>query len=135
PPSHGQIAPADVLIGFEARDTVAINDRALVDDHGIIGYAQAEVHVLLSDECGRARRAQSSDQISDARHDDRRKTLARLVKQEDNGIAHERPGNGQHLLLTPRKTATHAVTQRLEQRKNLEDALERPVVLSVRSFL
>ena len=65
--------------------------------------------------------------------DDRRQPLARLVQQQQRRIAHQCARDRQHLLLAARQPPRDPRAQRLQQRKDVVDAPDRPFVLAVRA--
>ena len=71
----------------------------LAYDHNL--KRNAERNTLDLTQLG-ARSALTPEQLADPLHDYRRKSLARLVEQQADGIAHERAGDGEHLLLSAR---------------------------------
>jgi hypothetical protein len=93
------------------------------------------MHVLLGDQHGGAGRAELAQKLADPLHDDRRQPFAGLVQQEQRRIAHQRAGDRQHLLLAAGQPPRYAVAQRLQQREDLIDAPDRPLVLAGRAFL
>jgi hypothetical protein len=60
--------------------------------------------------------------------DDGREPLERLVQQHDLGIAHQRPGDREHLLFAAGELGAAVVAPLLQPRKHLVDALERPAL-------
>ncbi len=93
------------------------------------------MHVLLGDEHRDAGLAQRLQHLADALHDEGGQPFAWLVEKQGDRIAHQRAGDGQHLLLAARQPPCHAVLQRGEQRERLVDPLDRPIVLAVGPFL
>ena len=45
-----EIALANVIVGFEILDCRGVDDLAFVDDGGMAGEAEAEMHVLFRDQ-------------------------------------------------------------------------------------
>ena len=56
-------------------------------------------------------------------------------QQQKRGVAHQRAGDRQHLLLAARQPAGDPVAQRLQQRKDVVDAPDRPLVLAAGPLL
>ena len=74
-------------------------------------------------------RAQALQQLEDLVDDDRRQPERRLVEQEQRGPRHQRPADGEHLLLPARERAPvlpHALAQ---DREEVEHVLVRGVVV------
>jgi hypothetical protein len=53
-----EIALANSVVGFQILDASRVNDLAFVDDGGMAGEAEAEMHVLFRDQNRRTRAAQ-----------------------------------------------------------------------------
>ena len=62
--------------------------------------------------------------VEDLLHDERREAERRLVEEEQARPAHQRAGDGEHLLLAARQGAAALVQALLEARKDRADALE-----------
>jgi hypothetical protein len=62
---------------------------SLVDHKGFLGNPQAEMHVLLGEQDGGATRSRFPLYLGDGGDDDRGQPLARLIQQQDQGIAHQ----------------------------------------------
>ncbi len=69
-----------------------------IDDERLLGDPQAEMHVLLGEQDGGAARSQFPQYLGDGGDDDRGQPFARLVEQQDQGIAHQRARDHQQLL-------------------------------------
>ena len=53
-----EVALTNAVVGFQILDTSGIDDLALVDDGGVAGEAETEMHVLLRDQNRRTGAAQ-----------------------------------------------------------------------------
>src|SRR5215471_810779 len=126
-----KIALANVVVGLQLFDGGCVDDLALVDNRRVARKAKAKMHVLLGDQYGGTGRAELAQKLADPLHDDRRQPFARLIEQEKRRIAHQRAGDRQHLLLAAGQPACNALSQRLQERKDLIDARDRPLVLAV----
>ena len=58
----------------------------------------------------------------------RRQPFERLVQQDDLGVADQRAGDRQHLLLAAGQVGAAAAAPLLEPREHLVDAVERPLI-------
>ncbi len=65
----------------------------------------------------------SRDDRQQTLDDDRRQAEAHLVDEQTPRFRHQRPGDGEHLLLTTREQASEALAQRLQRREQLEGAI------------
>src|SRR5579872_6215633 len=90
---------ADILVGHKACRVLAMHYLAFVDHDSLFGNPQAEMHVLLGEQDGRATRSQFSQDLADCRDHDWREPLARLVEQQDQRITHQRACDHEELLL------------------------------------
>ena len=62
---------ADIVIPGKAGRVLAMHHLALVDDQGLLGDPQAEMHVLLGEQDGGAARAQFAQHLADGGDHDR----------------------------------------------------------------
>ena len=69
---------------------------------------------------------QTRQTLPDFFADERRKTLGRLIENEQSGIGHQRAADGEHLLLAARELVAAIAYPLAEARKDAEDAFKRP---------
>src|SRR6184192_689846 len=105
-PSEPQVGTADGVVGLDLSGAAGEDDLARLQDVGTIGDRQRKGGVLFDDEHGGAELAvelgEAAEQVLD---DQRGQAERRLVEQEQLRPAHQRPGDGEHLLLATRETA------------------------------
>src|SRR5947208_7209341 len=101
-------------------------DAAGVQDHYFVGELEGEPDVLLDEQDRLAFGLQAGDGAADLGDDERREALGGLVHQEHARVAHQRPRDGEHLLLAAGKGARDLLGARLELREQLEDAGQVP---------
>jgi integrase len=83
-------------------------ERHLAELHRVdpIAYLEDVPDLLLDDQDGRPSRAPDvRDLLKDCRHEIRREPQRRLVEHEELWLRNQRPGQGQHLLLSARQPA------------------------------
>ncbi len=81
--------------------------------------------ILFHEEDGHAfLGVQVADHVEDLAHDDRRETERRFVEQQKLWPAHQRAGDGEHLLLAARQGAGPLLQTLLEAREDGADLLE-----------
>ena len=68
------------------------------DDIGAVGVLHGEPGVLFHQQNRHPFGIELADDGEDIPDDQRRQTEARFIQQQQTGAAHERPGNGEHLL-------------------------------------
>ena len=89
-----------------------------------MGEAQRLVGVLLHQQHRQPfRPVQHADGVEDATHDQRCQAERGLVQQQQLRLRHQRPGDGQHLLLAARKRSAALRLAFLEAGKELEGPL------------
>jgi hypothetical protein len=94
------------------------------EDVAAVGDLQRQVHVLLDEQHGGARRiGRGADHGQQPLDDDRRQAEAELVEQQQLGAAQESTGDGQHLLLASGQQAGPAASQVAQGGKVLEGGL------------
>src|SRR5262249_759381 len=125
---HGEIPRAHLIrLGPKPLRIGRVHDAALGHDVQLVGNHLSELDVLFGQQNGDAGIAEQADGAGELADDEWRQALARLVEQEQLGIADEGARNRQHLLLTARKLGP-AMALALSQRgKELQQARERPV--------
>src|ERR1700734_3075577 len=126
-----KIAPADIFVADESGRILAMHHLSLVDDKGLLGDPQAEMHVLLGKQDRGAARSQFPQYLSDGGDHDRGQPLARLVEQQDQWIAHQGPRDHQELLLAAGQPTRLAGPELCEQREGFPNARQGPVSPSV----
>ena len=89
----------DGLVRLAARRAALEDHRARVDDDDVVGEVEGELDVLLDEHDRQALRLEPGDRAADIGDDLRGEPLGRLVHQQHARVAHQRPADGQHLLL------------------------------------
>jgi hypothetical protein len=106
-----------------------VRDVAVIDDVDALRERERRREVLLDQHDrlpGLRKLATRRHQVAD---DDRRKSLERLVEQDDLRIADQRAADREHLLFAARQIGAAAAAALLEAREHLVDAVERPPFL------
>src|SRR5262249_15872039 len=124
--SHGEVGAADLLLVEELAHGALIAHRAVLEDVDPVAEVGHEADALLGEDDGQAGRLQAPKLLLEQLHHERRQPFGGLVEEEDGGVAHERAGDGEHLLLAARQRARALVPALLETREQPEDALPRP---------
>src|SRR5258708_12665653 len=83
-----EIALANVIVGFEILDCRGVDDLAFVDDSGVAGEPEAEMHVLLRDQNRSTRATPFPQQLADPLHDDRCQPLPPLLPHQPPPLSH-----------------------------------------------
>src|SRR5262249_2834702 len=115
-----------LLVLAELGGGARIDDLAVVEHIGAVGDLDGRAHVLLDQQYRDALAARRGDDAEHFLHDQRRKTLARLVEQQDLRIEQQRAGDRQHLLLAAGELAALVRLALREAREELVDARDRP---------
>ena len=97
------------------------NDLARLDDIAIIGDLQREEGVLLDEQHRHALFADFDDRVENLLHEDRSKSHARFVKEQNSRVRHKPAADRQHLLLASRQRAGDLAKTLLEDREHVED--------------
>ncbi len=92
-----------------------------VEKIGIIAAFQRQLHILLDQQDGDARLGEIEDNMEDLLDDLRREAERGFVQHQKLRLGHQRAADGQHLLLTARHAARHAVAALLQDREKLEN--------------
>src|SRR5436190_10267569 len=87
---------------------------ALLENDGAIGDEAGEVQVLLGEQDRHAFLLQGQDHVDHLLDDQRRDAFARLVEEDEVGVAHQRARDRQHLLLAAAHAAAGTVGHRRE---------------------
>src|SRR5690606_7282884 len=98
---HAQVALQDLGIGPKLAGRPLVRDMAVVEDVGTAREREAGGDVLLDQHDGLALLRQLAAGPHQVLDDHRRQSLEGFVEQDDLRIAHQRPGDGEHLLLAP----------------------------------
>jgi len=94
----------------------------LFDDHVALGQLAGDEQVLFHQDDGALGR-EPADGLHHLLDDDRRQSLARLVDKQQAVVGHQRPGDGQHLLLPARQVSAGQLDQSLQVGKETKDEL------------
>ncbi len=89
-----------------------------------MGDAERHRGILLDEEDGGALAVDVADRLEDLLDQDGRQPHARLVEQQQARAGHQRPADGEHLLLAARERARDLGQAFLEAREEGEDPLE-----------
>src|SRR5438034_444921 len=112
----------DVLI-LEGSGWSALEDNlAPVDGVEPVGHAGGGYEVRLGDQQRDPHGLDPLGRLDEAADDHGRQAFERLVEQEDGGTERQRPGDGNHLLLTAREEETAPPGEVAHLREELEDA-------------
>ena len=121
-----QIALPDLVGLRELLGAALERDPSHLEHVGAVRDLQRAGHVLLDqDQCG-ALPVDLPQGLADPRHELRREAERRLVEQQQLRLAHERPPDGQHLLLAPRQQRAALGAPLLQAREQLVDARAGP---------
>ncbi len=93
---------------------------------------QGERHVLLDEEDGHALPVEDADDVADLRDHAGHQPLGGFVEENDLGLQHHGPRDGQHLLLAAGEGPARLIAALAQAREALEDTLEQRA-LSARS--
>ena len=95
------------MVGFGARSLV--HDLAPLQDHGPVGVAEGR-RALLDEDDGHALGVDLVDHLEDRLGDGRGQPERGFVDEQQPGAGHQRPADGQHLLLPARRACRPAAT-------------------------
>src|SRR6266705_3208143 len=114
-------------IGKEIRAGAAVGDAAAVQHERALRDCECDFRVLL-DQHDRKRilADQALQGLEQDLDDDGSEPLERLVHEEQRRVAHQRPPDGEHLLLAARDLVAPVLATLGELRKEIVDALEGP---------
>ena len=98
--------------------------RALLHEVDALARFQRQRHVLLHQQDRHALLVQDGDDLPDLRDHARHQALGRLVEQDDLGLQHHGPGDGEHLLLAARQRAAGLVAPLGQHREVGEDLVQ-----------
>src|SRR5580700_8158265 len=122
---YGEVPPPEhLLLAAVLRWRSTVDDATLDHDIDLVGDLLGELFILLNQENCDAVVAELANYLGQLTDDQRSQTLARLVKKQHLGIADERPGDSQHLLLAAgqlRALVRSALSQRREQPEQSRD--------------
>lgn len=102
--------PSDVILGLtepgpgkNRRGFSHLDKPTEIHKGGVIADSRGLLHVVRDDQ-NRVLPTQSVDQVLDFASGDRIERRTRLIEQQNLGVAGNRPGDAQPLLLPPRET-------------------------------
>src|SRR5260221_8150694 len=107
-------------------DRAGVDHASGVEYDDVIGQAEGEFHVLFHQQDRLAFRLEPRDGAPDFRDDDRRQALRRLIHQQHARIAHQRPADGEHLLLAARQRPGVLALAFLQPGKQVEYPVDGP---------
>jgi hypothetical protein len=123
---HRQKLLHDAPVGLQIGGGAGEADLALLQDVDAVGERHHELQVLLGQHDREARGLELGDALAQLLDDQWRQALRRLVEQQELGIAHQRAGDGQHLLLAAGQHAAAAVADLGQVGKEREHLLLAP---------
>ena len=103
--------------------------RAFLHDVDALAGLERERHVLLHQQNRHALPVQHLDDLPDLRNHARHQPFGGLVQQDDLGLEHHRPGDGEHLLLASRQRAAGLIAP-LGQHREISEGLVEQLLLS-----
>ena len=124
--ANAQVAVLDRVVGQEGGVVCRVHDGALFDDVVPVGQLGADFQVLLDQQDGDARGLDGFELGHDLFDDHRSQALHGFVEHQQLGRVHERPANGQHLLLTTRKLAAAVAASFFQAREDAVDVIQLP---------
>src|SRR5688500_11083952 len=107
-------------------------DGALLEDVDPVRELQGELRVLLREQDRESLALEARDLVAQMVDHDGGQALRRLVEEEELRVAHERAGDGQHLLLAARQVPALPRGELSKLRKEVEDPLEREAAVARR---
>src|SRR5216683_2345481 len=128
---HPQILLDDRVLHVELGRRAMVPDDALLHDVDPLAGCERERHVLLHQQDRHALLVQHLDDLADLRDHARHQSFRRLVQQDDLGLEHHRPGDGQHLLLAARQRAAGLAAPLGQHREVGEHLVEQRVLSRV----
>src|SRR5947208_941072 len=114
---HSEILLDDVVADLEVGRLGVMADRALLHDVDALARFQGQRHVLLDQEDGDALFVQRIDDLVNLRDHPRHQAFGRLVEQDDLGLQHHGPRDGEHLLLAAGQRAAGLVAPLAQNRE------------------
>src|SRR5258706_1026361 len=113
-------------IGEQIRARTVVGDAAAVQDERALRDSERELRVLL-DQHDRKRvlADQALQGLQQGLHDDGREPFERLVHEQQRRVAHQRPPDGEHLLLAAGDLIAPVRSPLGELRKEIVDACQR----------
>ena len=118
-----EVEPLHLVGAGELACVTGQGHLADVEDVGQVGDAEGHGRVLLHQQHRRALPVDLGDDLADLADDARREAERRLVEQQQLRAGHQRPADGQHLLLAAGQQAAALGAALLEDREQLEDPL------------
>jgi hypothetical protein len=103
-------------------------DSPVLQHVAAVGHAERQVGVLLDEQDRPLLLVELPEQLGDPLHEHGRQAHRRLVEHEELRAGHERPGDGQHLLLAAGQGAGQLPPPLGEQREVRVHAVELPAV-------
>src|SRR5690606_31392993 len=102
------------------------DDPPLLDDVVTIGEFAERLDIFIDNEDREAFTLQLGEDLPDFLPDQRREAFGCLIEQQQLRIGHQRPGDGEHLLLAAGELVAHAVAAFKKAGKLRPDPRERP---------
>src|SRR5499427_7845579 len=102
---YPEILVDDRVAELERGCWAVMPDSAFLHDVDALARFQRQRHVLLHQQNRHALPVQHVDDLSDLPNHARHQPFGGLVQQDDLGLEHHRPGDGEHLLLASRERA------------------------------
>ena len=99
---------------------------ALEEAHDAVGHCEGLTDVLFHDQHGRPPGDHGGQRGVELLDDDRRQAERHLVEQQEAGVGHQRPADGDGLALAPRQHVGGAPQQRPHEREHVEHPIDVP---------
>src|SRR5882724_243200 len=123
--SHAQIRSSDIFICDQRLRVAGELNPSLTEDVDVISQLGGEVIVLLDKQDRNPRSFDVHENGFELLNDHRRQTLAGFIENHQIGPSHQRPPDGQHLLLAARKLAAETSAPLREPGKYFEHMFNR----------
>src|SRR5262245_30486128 len=124
--SNGKVAPDHLLVRPQLFQRPGMADMPLLHDVATAGDAAGELDVLVGDEERDPLVADLVYRPDQGLDHERAQSLRRLVEDQEIGIAHQSPPDGEHLLLSTRQAGAELGPQLGKDREQLEYAGKGP---------
>src|SRR5439155_13108443 len=121
-----EVTDRDLLVGCELCGLALEDLCALIEDDDAIGERQRGVDVLFDQEHRQTLALEATQHLDDGLEHERGESLRRLVQQDQRGVGHQGPADGEHLLLAAREVAPEPAPQLSQPRKASKHVVDGP---------